>query len=138
MRVAELAAVAADANESDAVVAAGGDGRDVAMVTQNDNTTAAVAVQDDSLEAAVALSPRALAEIPLIQIVALNHIALTWIRDTHESPPGWPTVDYVELTDKDPLQIGVPEKSPGQCRWITDRQQSWSWRQMLAGMSPSY
>ena len=138
MRAAEIAAVAADADERVAVVAAGGDGRDVAMVTQNDNTTAAVAAQDDSLEAAVALSPRALAEIHLTQAFALNPIALKWIRDTHESPPGWPTVDWVELTDTDPLQIGVADKSHGQDRWITNRQQPWSWRQMLAGMSPSY
>ena len=138
MRAAEIAAVAADADERDAVVAAGGDGRDVAMVTQNDNTTAAVAAQDDSLEAAVALSPRALAEIHLTQVFALNSIALKWIRYTHESPPGRPTVDWVELTDKDPLQIGVADKSHGQDRWISNRQQPWSWRQMLAGMSPPY
>ena len=138
MRAAEIAAVAADADERDAVVAAGGDGRDVAMVTQNDNTTAAVAAQDDSLEAAVALSPRALTEIHLTQSFALNSIALEWIGYTHESPPCWPTVDWVELTDKDPLQIGVVDKSHGQDRWISNRQQPWSWRQMLAGMSPPY
>ena len=132
MRAAEIAAVAADANESDAVVAAGGDGRDVAMVTQNDNTTAAVAAQDDSLEAAAALSPRALAEIHLTQAFALNPIALKWIRDTHESPPGWPTVDYVELTDKDPLQVGVPEKLQA-CLHLT-RPQCW----VLMGAYPAW
>ena len=130
--------MAADADERGAVVATGGDGRDVAMVTQNDNTTAAVAAQDDSLEAAVALSPRALTEIHLTQSFALNSIALEWIGYTHESPPCWPPVDWVELTDKDPLQIGVVDKSHGQDRWISNRQQPWSWRQMLAGMSPPY
>ena len=94
MRAAEIAAVAADANESDAVVAAGGDGRDVAMVTQNDNTTAAVAAQDDSLEAAVALSPRALAEIHLTQGFALNSIALGSRTPTNLHLVGLPSIGW--------------------------------------------
>ena len=122
---------------NEAVVAADADGRDAAVAAQNDDTKAAVVAQDDGPEAAVALSPMALAEIRVTQRFALNNNALKWIRDSHEFPPGCPTVGYVELTDKDPLPIGVLERTRGPpYRFITGLQQPWSWREMIAGMSP--
>ena len=39
----------------------------------------------------------------------LNNVALKWIRDTHESPPGVPSVAFVNLNDyhTEGLQIGI-------------------------------
>ena len=122
---------------NEAVVAAGADRRDAAVAAQGDDATAEVAAQDDGLEAAVALSPMALAEIRVTQRFALNNVALKWIRENHEFPPGYPTVGYVELTDEDPLITGVLERTHGgPYRFITGLQQPWSWREMIAGMSP--
>ena len=96
---------------------------------------AAVAAQDDGPEAAVALSPMALAEIRVTQRFNLNNIALKWIRDSHEIPPGYPTAGYVELTHEDPFPIGVLEGTPGmQYRFTTGVRRPWSWRAAPEGV----
>ena len=109
------------------VVAAGADGRDAVVAAQNADLLAAVAAQDDDLEAAVALSPMAFAEIQVEQPFNMNNHALKWIRDSHEFPPTVLTVTYVDLTDQDPLQIGVLERPHGmQYRFTTGLSQPWS------------
>ena len=77
---------------------------------------AAVAARDDALQAAVAavaLSATALNEIKVTQDFKSNNVALKWLQDTHENLLGLPTVETVELTDTDPLDIGVMEKNTG-------------------------
>ena len=74
---------------------------------------AQVAAQDDGGEAAVAASVQALNDTRVIQTFKFNNVALKWIRDSHENPRGWPTTTIVELTDTDPLQIGVIDEWNG-------------------------
>ena len=57
-----------------------------------------------------ALSAEVLDQVKVTQPFKLNNVALKWLRDTHEHPLGLPTVETVELTDADPLDIGVLEK----------------------------
>ena len=111
-----------------------------AMATRDDARQAAVAAQvamqaDDP--DGLALSANALNEIKVTQVFKLNNAALKWLRDTHENPMGFPTVETVELTDTDPLDIGVIEKPSGMDYSFKGRGERtpWSWRQMLAGMS---
>merc|ERR1712016_291801 len=47
------------------------------------------------------------------QSFTLNNVALKWIRDQNENPPGVPTTDCVDLTETDPIQIGVIVKREG-------------------------
>ena len=63
--------------------------------------------------AAVAASPEDLASVVVDQSFRLNNIALTWIWDSHEEPPGKPAADRVDLTHSDPLEIGVIERTSG-------------------------
>ena len=86
--------------------------------------------------AAVAASAEDLARERVGQPFKLNNIALKYIRDSNENPPGHPTTDRVDLTDFDPYQIGVLEKGTGMDYWFKPGAlQPWSWRQMLAAMS---
>ena len=97
-----------------------------------------MAAQTANHQAAVVASPSEIATHTVTQPFRLNNVALTWIRDTHEDPPGFPTVDRVELTHLDPYMIGVIEKTVGMDYSFTEGQlQPWSWRQMLAAFSPS-
>ena len=127
-----------------AAVAAQGDGSQTpapAAVAAHDEgwTTAlaAVAAQGDGWFGRTMASPAQLAAMNVTQPFSLNNTALKWIRDTHENPRGHPTVEEVDLTDSDPLQIGVLVKptqgmdygfAPGGAT------QPWSWREMLAAM----
>ena len=100
---------------------------------------AAVAAQGDGSQttalAAVA-SPAQLAAMTVKQPFRLNNTALKWIRDSHENPRGHPTVEEVDLTDSDPLQIGVLVKTQGMDYGFAPGgvTQPWSWREMLAAM----
>ena len=114
-----------------------------AVAAQNDGSQtpapAAVAAQGDGSQttalAAVA-SPAQLAAVTVKQPFRLNNTALKWIRDSHENPPGHPTVEEVDLTDSDPLQIGVLVKTQGMDYEFAPggATQPWSWREMLAAM----
>ena len=89
-------------------------------------------------EAAVAATPEDLATLPVSQPFWLNNVALKWIRDLHENPPGNPITNCVDLTHTDPLQIGVIEKTTGMdYKFKAGETQPWSWRQMLAALSPA-
>ena len=93
-----------------------------------------LAGQDDR----VAVSVEALNEITVTQPFKLNNVALKWIRDSHEHPRGDPSIDFVDLTGTDPLEIGVIEKDRGMdYRFKAGETTPWSWRQMLAGMTPA-
>ena len=70
-----------------------------------------MAVPSAGSEPAVAASMEDLASLRVSQPFKLNNVALEWIRDSHEDPPGHPTTDCVDLTLSDPLQIGVVEKT---------------------------
>ena len=72
-----------------------------------------MAVPSQGSQPAVAASPEDLASLRVSQSFKLNNVALEWVRDSHEDPPGNPTTDCVDLTLSDPLQIGVIEKSTG-------------------------
>ena len=85
----------------------------------------------------VAASREDLARVIIVQPWRLNNTALKWIRDTHENPRGCPTIDFVDLTLKDPLQIGVLENQGGMDYWFKKNEtQPWSWQQMLGAMQP--
>ena len=63
----------------------------------------------------------------------VHNTALEWLRDTHESPPGQPTVPRVDITRDDPLEIGVLHRDQGMAyTFVENRSQQWSWRSMLA------
>ena len=75
-------------------------------------------------------------DIPVTQSWRLNNTALKYIRDTHEAPPGYPTVPLVDFTDKDTLPIGVLLRTKGMgYAFQENATQPWSWRQMIAGWS---
>ena len=118
-----VASMAAPGGGSEAAVAAalgGGPGAD-----------------DDDDADAVAASQEDLARVVVNQPFKLNNLALKWIRDSHEDPPGNPITDRVDLTHSDPLGIGVIERDGGMSyRFKEGETEPWSWRQMLAAMSP--
>ena len=90
-----------------------------------------------SAPAAVAVRLCELREMKVEQQFKLNNTALKWIRDSHEEPPGYPTHERVDLTETDPLSIGVLERSKGMSyRFVPKAIQPWSWREMLAGLRP--
>ena len=97
-----------------------------------------MAVQSEGPETAVAASPDDLARLSVSQLFRLNSAALKWIRDGHENPPGVPTTDGVDLTDTDPLLIGVIERTVGMDYTFKENERTpWSWRQMLAALPPA-
>ena len=51
----------------------------------------------------VALTVEALNQVVVTQAFRLNNVALKWIRDNHEYPPGFPTVPAVDITATDPF-----------------------------------
>ena len=103
------------------------------MIALPDGPVAAVAA---SAEAAVAATAAELAHLHVRQPFRLNNVALKWIRDSHEDPPGNPTTDCVDLTGSDPYQIGVLQKNTGMAYQFTEGEtQPWSWRQMLAALN---
>ena len=86
-------------------------------------------------EAAVAATREAIDALEARQAFSLNNIALKWIRDTSEDPPGVPRVNLVDLTEKDPMAIGVIDRTRGIAyRFKPWESQPWSWREMLAAM----
>ena len=99
---------------------------------------AAVAARPVDCGAAVAASAEALARLRVSQPFRLNSIALKWIRDSHENPPRFPTTDCVDLTDRDPYHIGVLDgnRKGMEYKFQSDERTPWSWRQMLAALSP--
>ena len=89
-------------------------------------------------QAAVAATPEDLKHVKVEQRFELNNVALKWFRDSHENPPGTPTTECVDLTDSDTIQIGVIERNTGmEYAFKENERQPWSWRQMLAGLSPA-
>ena len=90
-----------------------------------------------SATAAVAARLCDLRGMKVEQKFKLNNTALKWIRDSHEEPPGYPTHERVDLTDHDPLSIGVLERKKGmEYSFVPKATQPWSWREMLAGLRP--
>ena len=66
----------------------------------------------------------------------VHNTALKWLRDTHEHPPGRPTVPRVDITRIDPLEIGVLNRDTGMAyTFVENQRQQWSWRSMLASLS---
>ena len=65
--------------------------------------------------------------------------ALAGLRATlGDTPPGTPTANCVDMTLKDPLHIGVIEHKKGiDYSFKKDHFQPWSWRQMLAALTPA-
>ena len=114
------------------------------MAAKGTAGTAAVAARRDAEAgegaagaAAVAATMQELAAVVVAQPFKLNNIALKWIRDSHEEPPGWPTTDRVDLTNRDPLEIGILDRTTGPgYGFKADEKQPWSWRQMVAAMAP--
>ena len=79
--------------------------------------------------AAVAATPAELAQVRVAQPFSMNSVALKWIRDSHENPPGKPTTLCVDLTNTDPMQIGVIQKNTGMAyTFVENETQPWSWR----------
>lgn len=90
---------------------------------------------DLSKHDAVAAYPDDLRRLTVRQPFRLNNVALKWIRDTHESPAGNPITDCVDLTERDPLEIGQIEKISGMdYSFRPGVTTPWSWRQMLASL----
>ena len=90
----------------------------------------------ESNASAVAESYESISKIVPSQAFALNSTALKWIRDTHEQPRGTPTTVKFDLTNKDPLMIGVLLRDKGMSYAFAPGQlQPWSWRQMLASFN---
>ena len=83
-----------------AAVAAGGGAQ--AAVAAGGGAGAAVAATREDLDA-----------LPVTQPFKLNNTALKWLRDTSENPPGFPTTRCVDITDADPLDIGVLDRTTG-------------------------
>ena len=105
------------------------------LPTTNEAVEAASAVAVAAVAAsAVAASPEDLARLKVSQAFKLNNVALKWIRDSFEHPPGNPVTDYVDLTWLDPLEIGVIENKGPDYDFFTT---PWSWRQMLADLNPT-
>ena len=65
----------------------------------------------------------------------LNSTALKYIRDTHEDPPGKPTVPHVDLSQKDPMQILTLSRTSGEAYELVKPYQEWSWLKMLHSLS---
>ena len=64
----------------------------------------------------------------------LNNVALKWLRDTNENPPGVPTVEYVDITDQPMIDIGMIVRSKGPLYAFDPIQrQPWSWLAMIKG-----
>ena len=86
--------------------------------------------------AAVAASRADLDALRATQPFKLNNTALKWIRDTSEDPPGFPTTWCVDLTNQDPMDIGILLRNTGMAYSFRGdgERQPWSWRQMLAGL----
>lgn len=64
----------------------------------------------------------------------LNSVALKWMRDTNEHPPGFPSVEYVDITDEPTVDICrlVRGSGPLYSFDLTHRQ-PWSWLAMIKG-----
>ena len=106
------------------------------MAVRSNVLAAAVAASPDG--SAMAASPEDLASLRVNQPFKLNNIALKWNRVSHEDPPGNPTTNCVDLTLRDPLPIGVIERSTGMYyTFIEGATTPWSWRHMLAALSPA-
>ena len=65
----------------------------------------------------------------------LNNTALKWLRDTHENPPGIPTVPELDLTSQEEIMIQTLVEPGGQDYSFTEPLQAWSWRKMLNGFN---
>ena len=66
----------------------------------------------------------------------VHNTALKWFRDTHEDPPGQPTVSRVPITYDDPIEIGVLDRGRGMAyTFVENQSQQWYWRSMLASFS---
>ena len=84
-------------------------------------------------QAAVAATREDLDALPVTQPFNRNNTSLKWIRDTSENPPGFPTTNQVDITDSDPMDIGVLDRTSGMAySFRVGETQPWSWRQMLA------
>ena len=93
------------------------------------------AAEADVSDAAVAVTRADLDSMAVTQPFKLNNIALKWLRDSNENPPGCPRVTRVDITDQHPLDIGVIERTTGMAYSFKDGEtQPWSWRQMLSAM----
>ena len=67
----------------------------------------------------------------------LSNVALKWLRDTHEDPPGHPNVEEVDLTDQRIIQIGQIIRNKGPLyRFHATNTQPWSWLLMIKGFGP--
>lgn len=71
----------------------------------------------------------------------LNSTALKTLRDSNESPPGWPVnqegviiYDFHQGIDQDPLMIKTLQRSTGVAYSLGDPEQPWSWRKFLNQM----
>ena len=103
-------------------------GAPAGAVAAGDAPAAAVAAEG-APAAAVAASPEDLEQMRVKQHFQLNNIALKWIRDTYEDPPGHPTTRCVDLANSDPLQIGAIDKHTGMSyRFKEGEFEPWSWR----------
>ena len=65
----------------------------------------------------------------------LNSTALKHIRDTNEDPPGNPTVENVDLSQTDTMQIPTLYRTTGEAYELRPPYQEWSWRKMLNSLS---
>ena len=66
----------------------------------------------------------------------VHNTALKWFRDTHEDPPGQPTVSRVPITYDDPIDIWVLDRDKGMAYTFVENQtQQGSWRSMIASFS---
>ena len=65
----------------------------------------------------------------------LNNTALKWLRDTHENPPGIPTVPELDLTSQEEIMIQTLVEPGGQDYSFTAPLQPWSWQKMLNGFN---
>jgi hypothetical protein len=86
----------------------------------------------------VALRRDALKEVHISfsQPFKQNNAALKYLRMIGENPPGKPTVDRYELTEHDPIDIGVIVHAKGTAFSFRPGEfQPWSWRYMLKSMS---
>eukprot|EP00959_Pyramimonas_sp_CCMP1952_P118753 2482625-Pyramimonas_sp.AAC.1 len=99
---------------------------------------AAAVAAEGGAQAAVAASRADLDALPVTQSCKLNSIALKWVRDTAENPPGFPVTPCVDITDSDPMCVGVLERTTGMaCSFRGGGgAQPWSWRQMLVAPKP--
>ena len=99
--------------------------------TDGGNLPAAVAAPTHS--GVVVAHTREIYGMECTQPWKLNNTALKWFRDNNEHPPGVPTRWVVDLTDTDPCDIGVLQRTKGAgYSFKVGERQPWSWRQMLA------